>query len=446
MLLGACIVVSAAWAQKPPAWGGPFQDAVELLQAGDLPGARRHFEVLWKSNPATFELMNAIGAALDSTGHHREATEWYEKALVVNPRFLPAQNNLALNYLSLGENRRALDQLRRATDLGPSDVGAFYNLGLLCLQMGHYHEAARAFGRVHELKPAERDPLIRLAYCEFRLAEYQESVQVLMKLRAAGESDVNYYLLLGSAQALGGDLPGAVSSLQRAVEISPTHPEPYYRLALVLLEGYRDRDAQEVLSRGLKTIPDSALLLFAMGLVEQVDGQYREALEYTQKSLERDRARPEAWAAAGELYQSLGQYDQALEAYRTAIGLGAVPEEKVKYAGLLIRLQRYDEAETTLHELIKNGSNVEKAYEGLGHLYYAQKLYTQAERVLRHAVQLDPGDGDAHTLLAQALHHLGQEEESRREAALATQKRAGLRTGPLLRGVLTPVAQGADSN
>jgi tetratricopeptide (TPR) repeat protein len=296
------------------------------------------------------------------------------------------------------------------------------------------------------LTPAARDPLIRLAYCEFRLAQYEESVRVLLKLGTGGESDVDYYLLLGSAQALAGDLPGAVSSLQRAVETSPKHPEPYYRLALVLLEGYRDRDAQEVLSRGLETIPDSGLLLFAMGFVKQVDGQYQEALVYTQKSLDRDPSRPEVWAICGELYLSLGQYDQALKAYQTAIGLGAAPEEKIKYAGLLIRLQRYKQAEKTLRELMRDGSSVEKAYEGLGRLYYAQKLYPQAQTVLRQAVRLEPGDSEAHALLAQTLQHLGQEEEARREAALAAQKKVGLRTGPLLRRVLIPVPQGADSN
>ncbi len=65
--------------------------------------ANHQFDALRKSEPQDFVLSNAIGAALDSTGHHREATEWYQRALDLNPRFAPACNNLALNYIALGD-------------------------------------------------------------------------------------------------------------------------------------------------------------------------------------------------------------------------------------------------------------------------------------------------------------------------------------------------------
>src|SRR5207248_2756811 len=176
---------------------------------------------------------------------------------------------------------------------------AFYNLGLVLLQMDQFRQAVQSFRLAHELKPGDPDPLARLAYASFRsgqradglraidallglpgdrgkplamavqvlngaglyretlarlryqeadalfhLGDYKQAAAILLKVEPPEELRLNYHLLLGSAQALSGALAGAVKTLQAAVRIAPTRPEPYYRLAFVFVKGYRDQDAQ----------------------------------------------------------------------------------------------------------------------------------------------------------------------------------------------------------
>src|SRR5262249_25280711 len=64
----------------------------------------------------------------------------------------------------------------------------------------------------------------------FHLANYTQAVAILRKSDPASEGSLDYHLLLGSAEALSGDLPSAVRTLQGAVRIAPDRPEPYYRL------------------------------------------------------------------------------------------------------------------------------------------------------------------------------------------------------------------------
>ncbi len=331
--LAVGLVVSPVQVQSSVRWSTKFQEAVEQLRAGNLTEATRQFETLWSSEPEDFVLANAVGTALDSAGHHREATEWYHRALSVNPQFAPACNNPALNYIALGEMEKALAQLRKANRLDPINYRVIYNLGLVHLQMGHFREASYNFERAHKLKPAERDPVLRLALSRFKsglqaeglraveelmglpgnrressllavrllnsvglyhqaldhahkaqesgwtsgpllyekanalfhLAQYKEATEVLSKGSIENNTDLNYYLLLGSAQVLAGNLPSAVKNLQTAVRLAPERPEPYYRLALAFLQGYRDQEAEEVLSTGLKEIPNWPLLLFTLG-------------------------------------------------------------------------------------------------------------------------------------------------------------------------------------
>ena len=108
---------------------------------------------------------------------------------------------------------------------------------------------------------------------------------------------------------------------------------------------------------------------------------------------------------------------------------------------LLIRLQHFAEAEKLLQEVMRHNQIMEKAYVVLGKLYNAQKQYTQSERVLRRAIELDPDNSDAHWFLAAALQHLGRREEAQRQGAIVAQKKEALRERDhRLREVLTPLS------
>src|SRR5438309_1284913 len=155
--------IRATQGQTAPPWLDRFQGAQSHLQRGDLPGARQRFDELWGVYPRDVTLAFSIASALDSSGHHREATEWYVRSLKINPRFPQAYNNLGLNYASLGDFQRAIRALQKATDLDPKNARAFYNLGLIHLQSRHFEQAAQAFGHAHELSPGDSDPLTRLA-------------------------------------------------------------------------------------------------------------------------------------------------------------------------------------------------------------------------------------------------------------------------------------------
>jgi len=194
-----------------------------------------------------------------------------------------------------------------------------------------------------------------------------------------------------------------------------------------------------VVSSGLKILPNSPLLLFALGAVDGISGNERKAVEYLQRSLSIRPQQPEAWELLGDLDLRLGRPGQAGEAYRKAIGLGSPPETTVKYADLLLRLREYSEAERLLRQLLKRDSRLGIAYASLGKLLDAKKEYKQADEALRHAIQLDPDNPQAHLFLAEALQHLGEPEQAEQERALAAKKKEEPRESTrLLRRVLVP--------
>lgn len=419
LALAALSLLSAVNAQTAPPWLAAFQDAMAQLRAGDLNSASARFESLWKSNSGDVQLATSIGGVLDSTSHHDEATVWYEKALAVQPDFEPALKNLAMNDAIRGKLSDSAMLLRHVVRHDPNNADAAYNLGLVTLRLRRYREAAEAFSKALH---APTSPLpaakIRLggATAFFHLGEYTPVIDLLTG--SGKPSDSAGFVLLGSAQALAGNLPGAVKTLQDAAASFPNDPQVYFRLALIFSEGRRDQEAQAVLATGLRHIPNSPLLQYGQAVLAEIAGKDEEAIRYAEQSLSGDNNQPEVWGLLGTLYDRRRRTEDAVDAYRRAVALGAGPYTGAKYAELLIRLERYRDAETELLTLDRRFPNDERVNRALGRLYRARGQFNRAEVYLRRAVRIDPSDPQTHYVLAQVLQHLGQPQDANKQLAV----------------------------
>jgi len=404
--------------QTQLAWQGVFEQALDQLRNGDVAAATTKFEAIWKSHSREFQLAHQIGTALDMAGHHAEATRWYQRALAIQPGYEPALNNLALNYATLGELTKATPLLHQALRVNPGNAQAAYNLGLMDLRLERYADAVEAF-RIARQAPRPPAPAERIELAEatalFRLGRYSETVNVLN--RSGTQNEAVRLELLGSAQALAGDLPSAVKTFQQAADWSSGNPQVYYRLALVFMLGRRDQEAQDVLAAGLKNIPSSPLLLYAQAVVNEAIGTYEEAARLAEKSLQGDRKQPEVWGLLGSLYARLRRNDDAIKAYQQALALGAGPRTCVDYAELLIRLERFKEAEKQLRVLVERYPHDARVNRGMGKLYREQNQYSRAETYLERAVKINPDDAEAHFALGETFRHLGRLDAAKREYA-----------------------------
>jgi tetratricopeptide (TPR) repeat protein len=408
----------ATVAQQQPQWMSAFQEALSELKSNRLASASTRFDELWRQYPGDSQLLTSVGAALDSTAHHPEATAWYQRALAASPDYEPALNDLGLNYVSQGKFAEAAPVLEHAIRVNPRNLQGLYNLGLLQLKLKRYRDAALTLKRADTAavgSAAQEQIRLAEATALFNVRNYKEAERVLtapMEARSAGR-----LLLLGSAQALDGDLPSAIGTLQEATRQFPANAAVYYRLALVLTLGRRNHDAQEVLSSGLKIIPDSALLWYGQAVIDDSIGLYEEAARCARESLKQRAEQPDAWGLLGGVYLRLGRLDDAQAAYEKALSYGADTQVRVNYAECLIRLGRFRQAGEQLTQLEHAEPNSAEVNRGLGKLYRAKGDFAKAEPALRRAVELDPADSEAHFALAETLRHLGRLEAAKKEYA-----------------------------
>jgi tetratricopeptide (TPR) repeat protein len=458
---------------------GDYELAYAIGTAFDSTGYHRlatgWYQETLRLNPGFAPAYNNLALNRIVQGEPRSALPLLKEATALEPRNAGTFYNLGLVELQLGQYASAAQSFRNAHTLKPNAPDPVAHLAEACFRGGERAEGLRAVAELVQLpgRPAElallavrilnsaglygealaeahaglrADPSsTALAFQEanalFHLSRYSGAVATLRALRPMGDNRLNYYLLLGSAQALAGDLPGAVTSLQVAVRIAPHEPDGYCRLALIFLKGYRDQDARKVLAQGIQSVPTSPSLYSALGLVNEVDGRYRQGIDDLQHALRLQPHQPGAWAELGGLFAKAGDYPHALAAYRTAKSQGAPASDAVDYADLLLRLGHLTQAKTLLDEVLKQDPDDSDACLRLGEVYEKGGNYVQATKLLERARDLDPDSAEVHILLAQALRSAGQTQAAQQEQELAARKllnAAQHERRRLLRRVLIP--------
>jgi len=120
--------------------------------------------------------------------------------------------------------------------------------------------------------------------------------------------------------------------------------------------------------------------------------------------LESREIQPETHLAAGRLHESEQQFALAVEQYQKAIELKPDFVEAYNRLGnLLVRLNRYEEAEKAYTRAIEIAPKQAHLYNNLGFCYSLQRRWDEAEKMFTQAVTLNPTFARAHVNLAMVL-------------------------------------------
>lgn len=87
-----------------------------------------------KGDPNNTDLLTKIGNLYQATHQFKEATEYYDKALHVDPKNVPIRTQLATCLYYGGDPDGAITQLQQALQYDPKDANSLFNLGMIKLQ------------------------------------------------------------------------------------------------------------------------------------------------------------------------------------------------------------------------------------------------------------------------------------------------------------------------
>ncbi|NUR89158.1 MAG: tetratricopeptide repeat protein, partial [Nonomuraea sp.] len=315
-----------------------------------------------------------------------EALGWINEAITITA-LLPDRrlrafhlgfdvNTKALIEVRLGHFARAAELVDEAVALAENDLGdehpihrmvLYANRAQLAAMSGDHERALADYARAIALDPGYPDYyldrgnlLVKLGRQDEALADYETM------MRVSPPFPEPYYNRAGIRFARG-DLDGALADLDYALELDPAFAPAYANRAGLHAALGQLAEARADVERGLALDRRNAHLHSVLGQVELAEGRPTEARKSLDTALELQPDLAQAWAARGALAFEEGDPEGAVSDLTRALELGSTAELLFNRAVALRACGRPQEAAADL----------------------------------RAAAELDPGDEDIRTALAE---------------------------------------------
>lgn len=377
-----------------------------------------------------------------AASNYPAAKQTYEKTLAVNPRFVPALNNLAwISAVRLGDLKLAYELASKAHDLRPSDPSTSDTFGWVLYLMGDYpraltliEESAKALSGVPEVQ-------YHLGMAHYMMGEEapaRVALQTALQLAREGDwrSDATQRLRLldlapatadtqaaAELKALSARLTGdpilllrqaalaekagawdkAATCYSNALKLNTNLVSATIKLSQLLATKLNNpQKALELARRARELSPADPVISHTLGRLAYDAGDFPWAASLLQESVGRLPEDPEVQFDFGLAVYSLGQVSNATVAVQAAIADGLKPPRS-EQAKTFVRMQsllrdpaQADAASAQVQELLKLQPDYAPALMVLAGIMERKGNFTAArdsyERILKVTPAFAPAD------------------------------------------------------
>jgi tetratricopeptide (TPR) repeat protein len=301
-----------------------------------------------------------------------------------------SENSLANAQAALEHNHpdEALAILQPLAAAQPPVKGVQHALGLVYYRTGKLMEAQHAFDQAIAQDATDKESVQLEGLVLYRLGRPAEAIPYLQRVR--------------------GWMPGA-------------NADATYVLGLCYLDARRYDEARTAFATQFGESPNSAGAYLLLGTMLRHANLPELAAVQAQKALDLSPNLPLAHFMIGEVALFKSNVDQAIVHFEAERRIN--PDYAPLYARLgdaYLRVDKLEEAQQSLMKGIALDTTMTGAFINMGKLLLRRQDPQTAILYLKHAEKMDPGDFTVHTLLSQAYHHVGLDEDARRETGLAS--------------------------
>lgn len=233
-----------------------FDDAIGLINSGDLAGAEIHCRRALETYPSDVNMLALLGAVLIKLDRSVEAEAQLLAAIAGAPTFAKPHEDLGRLLYQQNRAPEAVAQLERAVHLDPQLEQAWFTLGKALASLGRGTEADRAFERSFALSPERR--LMALAAEHQKEGRVSQAEQLYRRVLRQNPDNVDALRLLGLIAANAGRESEAESLLQKAITLAPDFLAAILDLGRLRKEQDRYAEALECFERALAIDANSA--------------------------------------------------------------------------------------------------------------------------------------------------------------------------------------------
>lgn len=361
------------------------------LQRNQLDKALAAIDVLQKKqpdNPATYNLRARVLLAKKDTAGARINLE---RALALNPTYIPAV--AALASLDMVENKPAEARMRFEAVLAkdPKNSAALLSLAKLTAATGgNLEDALALINKAVKENPSEIGP--RLELIEFYLArqDAKKAAAIAHDALAAIPDKAELLNAAGVAQFLSGDVNQALATYAKLATLQPASPLAYLRIAEIQSAQKNTDEAVKNLRKALEIRPNLLEAQQKLILVYLAAGNSKDALAVARNVEKQRPSEAVGYVLEGDIQASQKRWPEAASAYRSGLKQAPSTELAIRLNKTLLASQNATEADKTANDWIKAHPKDVAFRLYLGEAATARKDYPAAIQHYRSVVDQQP--------------------------------------------------------
>ncbi len=254
--------------------------------------------------------------------------------------------------------------------------------------------------------PAEQSQALAASFSEKDFARMEAILGGAVSTDLAPASAAELQALLGALEFVGGRMNLAVQAFRRAESLKPLDDHDRFTLAMALVNLGDVKASRAELMRLNESHPDQAIYLYWLARLDYGQRLYDEAVTKLNKVIRLDPDSVRGYDNLGLSFDMMGLTDEAQGAFAKAVVLNRKlaapspwPPHNLGY--LLLRLQRFHEAEENLREALKYDPQFAVAHYHLGRVLESEGQDEAAIDEYKSAAALD-------RKIAEPLYSLGR--------------------------------------
>jgi tetratricopeptide (TPR) repeat protein len=239
-------------------------------------------------SPKLVEAQNNLGNAFLELRRYDDAARCYRHALGLKPRDAQIVCNLSNALRQLGRLDEARAAGEQAIALDPGLSVAHNNLGLALAGLGRREEAVAGYRQALQLNPAYVEALNNLGNVLRDLGKRRDAVPVYTRAVELDSGRAESHCNLGNVLFELRQIDEAVASYRQALALQPDYAPAHLGLAFVLRQQHRPSDAEVSCQAALSINPNYVEALSFLGELRTDRGQFSEAEKLFQRAIEID--------------------------------------------------------------------------------------------------------------------------------------------------------------
>ena len=183
------------------------------------------------ANPSYGEAYNNMGNTFKIKGNIDRAIESFKKAIVLKPEFAEAYNNMGVTYQASGENSLAILQFQKAINIKIDFVDAYINKGNAFRVVGDLNSSIKQFQKVLEIAPNSADAFFSMGLTLRDQGFFEEAIINFKNAITIKPEHFEAYNFMGNALKSVGRTERAISIFEKALCIKEDFFEIHRHLA-----------------------------------------------------------------------------------------------------------------------------------------------------------------------------------------------------------------------